>query len=145
MTLKLEVGKRYRTRSGEVITISRLDDTKDWPYRGYLPSGGGGTGWTVGGLWLDGGIGRHNDLVSEIPEPKEEPKPMVKMVVRDEKPKEQVIEWHIEQDGADVNVCANGTLVFRIRPDGKVMRGVFARRVAGLKTDDGGRIVMRDD
>lgn len=91
------------------------------------------------------------DLVSEISdEPKKEP-PMVKMVVRDEKPKEQVIEWWLEQ-GLDGCIAIRAGTPDRSEVDtvavitrhGRLARVKDVGHIPGLDTDDTGRIKLAE-
>ena len=58
--LQLEVGKKYRRRDGQVVTVHSYDDD-------VYPFHGGGCSYTPGGVWH---VGRQNplDLIEEVTE-----------------------------------------------------------------------------
>lgn len=146
MTLKLEVGKRYRTRSGRVATVASCGAQAIVVHA---------NGWH----YLHDLDGRHAsreradyDLISEIEEPKKET-PMVKMVVRDEKREPEItIEWWLEPcEGPD------GGLWLRARKEGTEGYQTVARitgsgtlrltpnvYLPGVVTADYGRIKVID-
>lgn len=150
MTLKLEVGKRYRTALGLTAEIT-VEDRHHWLRWGGLIDGAGNPNAADGLQWWDAGGVHHQtrgkNLISEIePEPKKE-SPMVKMVARDEKPKEQVIEWWLEPGArlGSINLCARTAghsfdTVIYITADGYLHRCRIKRGGKGLALDADGRI-----
>ena len=63
--MKIEVGKSYRNRVGDVVTIVKVGRSKGYPFLDEL-----GFGYTVGGKILDNdGIELDLDLVSVVQDP----------------------------------------------------------------------------
>lgn len=59
-TLKLEVGKTYRSRKGEEVKIVKHDVGSPWPY-----CGSSGKGYAADGKWAS--MGSPCDLIEEVP------------------------------------------------------------------------------
>jgi hypothetical protein len=60
--LKLEVGKSYRSRQGDVVKIvGYVPRSARWPFLGDS-----GHSFTEGGAWFDGQLGVGLDLIEEV-------------------------------------------------------------------------------
>lgn len=69
MTLKLEAGKKYRTRGGHEVEILRTDVRGEQPVVGIVTFNNGSqcvTGWSADGSYWTSGGQSENDLISEI-------------------------------------------------------------------------------
>ena len=65
--MKLEVGKTYKTRNGEVVVIKDFDNSFGWPFVGVLL--GEDHLWSESGNWGSGAYQHPLDIVSEITAP----------------------------------------------------------------------------
>lgn len=65
----------------------------------------------------------------------------IKNVVKGNKDSETVIEWELKQDGNDINLRANGSLILWVDSNGYLNRSCAAGNVKGLKTNNVGRII----
>lgn len=69
MTLKLEVGKKYRTRGGDEVEILRTDVRGTKPVVGiitYADASQSVSDWDACGFWWTAGPGSSLDLISKI-------------------------------------------------------------------------------
>lgn len=66
MPLQIEVGKRYRTRSGDVVEITKDDGHAIWPFNGIVKSTGHESCWGKQGQWVYGEANNF-DLIEELP------------------------------------------------------------------------------
>ena len=69
MTLKIEAGKKYRTRGGHEAEVLRTDVRDEQPVVGIITFNDGGqsvTEWSVDGSFWPDGEGSTKDLISEI-------------------------------------------------------------------------------
>lgn len=72
--MKIEVGKKYLTREGEIVTIQSIRDCGDWPVKGYFEGKEKRQAWTLEGYFFGPGeIEDRRDLVSKYVEPRENP------------------------------------------------------------------------
>lgn len=71
--MKLEIGKKYLTRGGRIVSINRFDAELSYPFVGYLTEEDGTTcrvTYMYDGVYMDSFIKVSEDLVSEYTEPK---------------------------------------------------------------------------
>ena len=68
MPLEIEVGKRYRTRSGDVVEITERGYSETYPFLGTFITGRAGyvSSFTPAGQWVDGDF-TEDDLIEELP------------------------------------------------------------------------------
>jgi len=69
MTLKLEAGKKYRTRGGDEVEILRTDVRDEQPVVGIVTKSDGSqyvSEWNTDGSFWPDGLESANDLISEI-------------------------------------------------------------------------------
>jgi len=62
--MKLEVGKTYKTRNGEVVVIKDFNKSFGWPFVGVLL--GEDHLWSESGNWASGAYTHPLDIVSEV-------------------------------------------------------------------------------
>lgn len=62
--MKLEVGKTYKTREGEIVKIDHFTPHNSWAYRGMMH--GVLHKWFENGQWWVGSIESKYDLIEEV-------------------------------------------------------------------------------
>jgi hypothetical protein len=69
MTLKIEAGKKYRTRGGDEVEILRTDVRQWQPIVGIITKDDGSqyaTEWSADGFFCPDRVESHHDIISEI-------------------------------------------------------------------------------
>lgn len=69
MPLEIEVGKRYRTRSGDVVEITERGYSETYPFLGTFITGRAGyvSSFTPSGQWISGDFTEDDLMFEELP------------------------------------------------------------------------------